>query len=65
MKRERAAAYLDMSVSAFDGAVRERLAPQPVTVPKAGARWLRAELDTWLAEQAAASDGAPNPWDDA
>lgn len=59
-----AAAYLSLSPSTF----RQQVAPDvpPVRLTQRRVHWLRADLDKWLAQQAADRAGSllPNLWDD-
>lgn len=48
LEREQAAAYVGLSISTFEKAVRERNAPQPRQIAKRRVVWRRAELDAWL-----------------
>lgn len=48
LSAKEAMAYLGMSKSAFGRARAAGLLPKPVTVPGAGPRYRRKDLDTWL-----------------
>lgn len=66
LRAELAAAYVGMSRSTFDAAVKAGTAPAPAPSRVGGIRaWRRAELDAWAGQ----GDGTPapaaecNPWD--
>jgi prophage regulatory protein len=48
LDRVSAAAYLALSVSTFEGLVREGSAPQPRQLSARRVAWVRVELDEWL-----------------
>lgn len=48
LDRESSAAYLALSVTTFEGLVREGSAPQPRQLSARRVVWVRAELDEWL-----------------
>lgn len=65
LRREKAAAYLDLSVSLFDREVAEGQIPAPVTITATVKGWVRDDLDAWIDDRRAAQEAPPNPWDTA
>lgn len=65
LRRELAAAYVGMSPSTFDKAVKEGLLPRPVATVYSLVQWHRGDLDAWAEDRRAEGQPAANPWDDA
>jgi predicted DNA-binding transcriptional regulator AlpA len=65
LRREKAAAYLDLSISLFDREVSDGHLPPPVAITATVKGWVREDLDAWIDGRRAAQDAAPNPWDEA
>jgi predicted DNA-binding transcriptional regulator AlpA len=63
MRREKAAAYLDMSMSLFDRGVSDGSIPKPAIRYASLKRWRREDLDAWIDDQSAAQTVPPNTWD--
>jgi len=62
MRREKAAAYLDLSMSLFDRAVSEGHLPQPTTFYASVKMWRRDDLDAWIDDRCAAQTAPSNEW---
>jgi predicted DNA-binding transcriptional regulator AlpA len=65
LRRDLAARYIGMSPSTFDAAVKNGLLPRAVPLVGNLMAWHRGDLEAWAEDRRAASDCAPNPWDDA
>ena len=65
MRREKAAAYLDMSPSTFDAAVKEGVIRPPVNLFRGLKAWHRADLDAFLEDRRTAAGDIANEWDEA
>ncbi len=63
LRREKAAAYLDLSVSLFDREVAEGRLPPPVVITAGVKGWVRDVLDAWIDDRMGAPAEQPNPWD--
>lgn len=65
LRRELAAAYLGLSPSLFDAAVKEGVLPRPVPLVGTVKAWHRAELEAWAEDRRAlaANENDANPWD--
>ena len=63
LRRDKAAAYLDLSVSLFDREVAEGRLPAPVPVCGSVKGWVRDHLDAWIDGRRDAHIAPPNPWD--
>lgn len=70
LRREWAAAYLGLSPSLFDAAVKDGTLPRPVPLVGTVKAWHRADLDAWAEDRRARAEAASggvdaNQWDDA
>jgi len=65
LRRIKAAAYLDISPSTLDAAVKAGIIPKPVVIYGSIEAWPRETLDAFLADRRAASGGEAdaNEWD--
>jgi predicted DNA-binding transcriptional regulator AlpA len=63
MRRDKAAAYLDLSLSLFDREVAAGRLPAPVPVCGSVKGWVRDDLDAWIDDRRAAQDAPANDWD--
>ncbi len=63
MRREKAAAYLDLSVSLFDREVADGRIPGPMPITASVKGWVRDDLDTWIDSRRDAHCAPPNEWD--
>jgi predicted DNA-binding transcriptional regulator AlpA len=68
LRRELAAAYLGVSPSAFDAAVKDGTLPPPVPTVGTIRAWHRQDLEAWAEDRRPLAEGAApaaNPWDTA
>lgn len=63
MRRDKAAAYLDLSVSLFDREVAGGHIPGPVPITATVKGWVRDDLDAWIDSRRDAHIAPPNEWD--
>lgn len=63
LRRDYAAAYVGLSVSLFDNAVREGSLPPPVALVGSVKAWHRRDLEAWVEDRRQVSGVAANPWD--
>ncbi len=63
MRRDKAAAYLDLSISLFDREVAEGRLPAPVQLVATVKGWVRDDLDAWIDDRRQAQSAPRNSWD--
>lgn len=63
LRRERAAAFLDLSPSTFDSAAKDPAFPKPIPLIGSVRAWHRQDLEAWAEDRRMAAGFGANEWD--